>query len=79
MAKIGLEMHKERLERAVGRMRKQKIVLPTFAQMKNPDLIPDKVQKRVELLLVFGMSTRAISSEFRGKTNQLKKAVDLEV
>ncbi|MRS02725.1 pyridoxal-phosphate dependent enzyme, partial [bacterium] len=42
MTKIDLAVQKESLERAVERMRKQNIILPTFAQMKNPDLIPGK-------------------------------------
>ena len=48
MAKIELKIHKERLEKAVERMRKQNIILPTFAQMKNPDLIPDKYKKELK-------------------------------
>jgi len=44
MTKIDLTVHKESLERAVERMRKQNIILPTFAQMKNPELIPGKVK-----------------------------------
>jgi cysteine synthase len=58
MAKIGLTMHKERLERAVGRMRKQNIVLPTFAQMKNPDLIPDKYKKELSTIGLWDVHPR---------------------
>jgi cysteine synthase A len=47
MAKIDLTIHKERLERAVERMRKQNIVLPTFAQMKKPSLIPANVKSEL--------------------------------
>jgi cysteine synthase len=47
MAKIELKIHKDRMQRAVERMRKQNIVLPTFAQMKNPELIPDKYKKEL--------------------------------
>ena len=48
MAKIELKIHKARLEKAVERMRKQNIVLPTFAQMKNPELVPDKYKKELK-------------------------------
>ncbi len=48
MAKIELKIHKDRVQRAVERMRKQNIVLPTFAQMKNPELIPDKYKKELK-------------------------------
>jgi len=44
MTKIDLAVQKESLERTVERMRKQNIILPTFAQMKNPELIPGKIK-----------------------------------
>lgn len=44
MAKIDLTIHPDRLERTLKRVREQKIIVPTFAQMKNPALIPDKVK-----------------------------------
>lgn len=44
MTKIDLTVNKESLERTVERMRKQNIILPTFAQMKNPELIPGKIK-----------------------------------
>ncbi len=44
MTKIDLTVQKESLEHAVERMRKQNIILPTFAQMKNPELIPGKIK-----------------------------------
>ncbi len=48
MAKIELKVHATRQQRAVERLRKQNIILPTFAQMKNPALIPDKVKKELK-------------------------------
>jgi cysteine synthase len=44
MAKIDLTMQTDRLERTIQRARERNIIVPTFAQMKNPDLIPGKVQ-----------------------------------
>ncbi|MHC1784286.1 MAG: pyridoxal-phosphate dependent enzyme [Anaerolineaceae bacterium] len=44
MAKIDLTIHKDRLERVVKRAKERNIIVPTFAQMKNPALIPDKVK-----------------------------------
>jgi hypothetical protein len=32
------------LENAVNRFRERGIILPTFAQQRNPDLIPDKIK-----------------------------------
>ncbi len=45
MAKIDLTIDKDRMERTLKRVRERKIVIPTFAQMKNPALIPDGIKK----------------------------------
>ena len=37
MAKIDLTVYPDRLERTVKRVRERNIIIPTFAQMKNPD------------------------------------------
>ena len=47
MAKIDLKIHKDRLERVVQRARERKIIIPTFAQMKNPELIPADVKDKL--------------------------------
>ena len=41
---IDLTVHPERLARAVQRARERKIIIPTYRQMKNPALIPDKIK-----------------------------------
>ncbi|MDH3731655.1 MAG: pyridoxal-5-phosphate-dependent protein subunit beta, partial [Acidimicrobiia bacterium] len=41
---IDLTTHPDRLERAVGRARERDIVIPTFAQMRDPGLIPDETK-----------------------------------
>ena len=45
MYTIDLTVHPDRLERAVQRARERNIIIPTFAQMKNPALIPDKYKE----------------------------------
>jgi cysteine synthase len=35
------------LEKAIKQFQKKKIILPTFAQQKNPDLIPDKIKNEL--------------------------------
>ena len=40
---IDLRIMKDRLERAVERSRERNIIIPTFAQMKDPDLIPESI------------------------------------
>ena len=41
MYTIDLTIHPERRERSLQRARERNIVIPTFAQMKDPNLIPD--------------------------------------
>ncbi len=48
MSKLDLSIQPERLERTIQRMRERNIVLPTFAQMKNPDLIPSKFKDELK-------------------------------
>ena len=45
---IDLTIHEDVLQRSLERARKNHIVIPTFAQMKNPDLIPDKIKERLK-------------------------------
>lgn len=44
MTKIDLQVFQDRREKAIDRARAQNIIFPTFAQMKNPDLIPQKIK-----------------------------------
>jgi cysteine synthase len=47
MYKIDLSVIKERQERAVQRARERNIIIPTYAQMKNPELIPSKIKQEL--------------------------------
>ncbi len=58
MAKIDLTMHPDRLERTLKRVREQKIVVPTFAQMKNPALIPDNVKEDLKSIGLWDVHPR---------------------
>ena len=45
---IDLTIHDEaKLERAIERAREQNIIIPTFKQMINPDLIPDAIKEKL--------------------------------
>ena len=46
--KIDLTIEKERRQRAIQRVRERNIVVPTFAQMKNPAWSPAKVKEKLE-------------------------------
>ena len=48
MTTIDLTIHKDRRARAIQRARERKIVIPTFAQMKDPARIPAKVKESLK-------------------------------
>jgi len=45
---IDLTVHPDRLERAVKRARERNIIIPTYKQMKNSALIPDKIKAQLK-------------------------------
>jgi cysteine synthase len=45
---IDLTIDEKRLERAVQRARERNIIIPTFAQMRDPNLIPQKIQDQLK-------------------------------
>ena len=48
MYTIDLTIHPDRRERAVQRARERNIIIPTFAQMKDPSLIPDNIKEELK-------------------------------
>ncbi len=58
MAKIDLTVVKDRQERAIKRMRERNIILPTFAQMKNPSLIPAKYKEELRSIGLWDVHPR---------------------
>ncbi len=58
MAKIDLTMQTDRLERTIQRARERNIIVPTFAQMKNPDLIPGKVKTDLKGIGLWDVASR---------------------
>lgn len=45
---IDLTVNEEKLMNALIRAKKQQFVIPTFAQMKNPDLIPNEIKEKLK-------------------------------
>lgn len=45
---IDLSVNDQQLERTVERARERKIVIPTFEQQKNPELLPQKVREKLK-------------------------------
>jgi cysteine synthase len=48
MAKIDLTIHPDRLERTIQRVRERNIIIPTFAQMRDPSLVPDTIKNELK-------------------------------
>jgi len=44
MAKIDLSIYPEHRDRAIKRVKERGIIIPTFAQMRNPELVPDSIK-----------------------------------
>ena len=45
---IDLTINKERLDHVVERAREQNIIIPTFAQLRDPNKIPEKIKKALK-------------------------------
>jgi hypothetical protein len=70
---IDLTVNEETLKRAVERARQRNIVLPTFREQKDPDLIPEMIKQELERLS-FGTSIPTTSTGSLGKMNRWKRA-----
>jgi len=55
---IDLTINEEQLKRTVQRARERNIIIPTFAQMKNPDLIPDKIKEELKGIGLWDVNPR---------------------
>jgi len=56
--KIDLSVDRDRRERAIQRVRQRNIIIPTFAQMKNPALIPDKIKGELSKIGLWDLNPR---------------------
>jgi len=48
MARIDLSINKKGRENAIKRFREQNIILPTFSQMKTPQVVPEKIKRELD-------------------------------
>ncbi len=48
MTKIDLTIMNDRLERTLERVREKNIIIPTLAQQKDPNLVPEAIQERLK-------------------------------
>jgi cysteine synthase A len=55
---IDLSMDLKQLDRTVQRARERNIIVPTFAQMKNPELIPDSIKEELKKIGLWDITSR---------------------
>ena len=55
---IDLHINNRALERAVQRARERNIIIPTFAQQKNPALIPDRIKAELANIGLWDITPR---------------------
>jgi cysteine synthase A len=55
---IDLTVIPDRLERTVKRARERNIIIPTFAQMKDPSLIPDRIKEELRGIGLWDITSR---------------------
>jgi cysteine synthase len=58
MAKIDLTVMEDRLKGAVRRAKERNIIIPTFAQQKNPDLIPAGIKEELSKIGLWDITAR---------------------
>jgi len=58
MAKIDLTIYEDRLKNTIQRARERNIIIPTFAQMKNPDLVPEKIKEELKSVGLWELDPR---------------------
>ena len=55
---IDLTINEKQLKKTIERAKKRNIIIPTFAQMKNPDLIPDKIKSELKGIGLWDITAR---------------------
>jgi len=58
MAKIDLTIHPDRLENSVKRARERNIIIPTFAEMRDPSRMPEKVKEELKDIGLWDVNPR---------------------
>lgn len=58
MAKIDLTIQKDRRDRVIKRVRERNIIIPNFAQMKDPHLIPDRIKEELRKIGLWDLNAR---------------------
>ena len=78
MTTIDLTIHKDRRARAIQRAKERNIIIPTYAQMKDPSKIPAKVKEELKSIGLWDIHPRnlfRINWVFRDPQRSLKPKV----
>ncbi|MGB6679897.1 MAG: pyridoxal-phosphate dependent enzyme [Candidatus Bathyarchaeia archaeon] len=54
---IDLTINEKQLERTIQRARERNVIIPTFHQQKNPDLIPEKIKKKLSKISLWDINS----------------------
>ena len=85
MSKIDLTIHKEGLAHNIQKAKESGVIIPTIAQMQNPDLIPEKIKEKlknvglwdVNPLNLFRISWKNEAKEFGGLYQSVPNYVEI--
>ncbi|NMC29751.1 MAG: pyridoxal-phosphate dependent enzyme [Pelolinea sp.] len=58
MTRIDLTVHEDRLKNSIQRARERNIIIPTFAQMRDPDRMPEKIKEELAGLGLWDVNPR---------------------
>jgi cysteine synthase len=58
MTQIDLTIFPERRERTIQRVRERNFIIPTFTQLKNPDLVPNNVKTELDSIGLWDLNPR---------------------
>jgi cysteine synthase len=56
--KIDLTLYPDKLNHAVNRARERNIIIPTMKQMKNPEIVPDKIRNELSTMGLWDVTPR---------------------
>ena len=78
MGKIDLSINKVGLAHNIQKAKENNVIIPTIAQMQNPDLIPEKVKAKLtgpvaERFFDTGALCALLDAHRAGKTNAMTK------
>ena len=54
---IDLSQNEEKLKNTVGRAKEREIIIPTFKQQKNPELVPDIIKKKLKKIGLWDLNS----------------------